>query len=235
MEGGPILGTPGAPYTLVSSQGRRQHARPVMSTELEAMEATVKRRLPLHNPADARDACGVGFVASRDAARSHRMTELAVQCLHGLDHRGAKAADGTGDGAGVMTRLPFKLLHRELAARGISAPPEGRLGVIMVFLPRDEPDHCRKAVQEAVAAEGIDFLTWRPVPVGPMVLSEAARASQPIIEQALVEAGPEIADSDGFERSLFLARREAAKAIADAEVDGFSVSSASCRTVVYKG
>ena len=123
------------------------------------------RRLPLHNPADARDACGVGFVASRTGARSHRLVELAVQCLHGLDHRGAKAADGTGDGAGVMTRIPFRLLKRDLVAAGLSAPGEGRLGVIMTFLPREEADRCRKTLQEACAAEGLEFLTWRAVPV----------------------------------------------------------------------
>ena len=46
------------------------------------------------------DACGVGFIASLDRVPTYRMTRLAVECLQRLDHRGAKAADGTGDGAG---------------------------------------------------------------------------------------------------------------------------------------
>jgi glutamate synthase domain-containing protein 1 len=72
------------------------------------------------------------------------MTELAVPSLHSLDHRGAKAADGTGDGAGVMTRIPFRLLERELRARDPEVPAEGHLGLIMAFLPRDDADRCRK-------------------------------------------------------------------------------------------
>ena len=195
----------------------------------------VARRLPLYDPADVRDACGVGFVASRRGIRSHRLTELAVQCLHSLDHRGAKAADGTGDGAGIMTRIPFRLLERELKAHNRDVPAEGHLGVIMAFLPRDEADRSRKAVEAAVADEGLEFLAWRPVPVGPMVLSDAARASQPIVEQALVAANPVVEDIETIERSMFLARRAAATTLKDASVDGFSISSSSVRTVVYKG
>ena len=46
------------------------------------------------------DSCGVGFIAARDLEPSYRLTRLAVECLTRLDHRGARAADGTGDGAG---------------------------------------------------------------------------------------------------------------------------------------
>ena len=60
------------------------------------------------------DACGVGFIAARDRFPSFRLTRLAVECLERLDHRGAKAADGTGDGAGLLTQIPHKLIAREL-------------------------------------------------------------------------------------------------------------------------
>ncbi|HEX9644605.1 MAG TPA: glutamate synthase large subunit [Acidimicrobiia bacterium] len=193
------------------------------------------QRLPLYDPTDVRDACGVGFIADRHRRRTHRLARIAVACLHNLDHRGAKSADGTGDGAGVMTRLPYRVLARDLAAGGIVAPDEGRLGVVFTFLPPDSADQCRKAVELAVVAEGLDFLMWRRVPVGPMVLSEAARASMPVIEQALVAAPDHVVDEVDFERRLFLANKTIDREVAALDVAGFAVASASCRTVVYKG
>ena len=191
--------------------------------------------LPLYDPNEFRDACGVGFIADRHGRATHRLTRLAVACLHNLDHRGARSADGTGDGAGVMTRVPHRLLARELAAGGHPVPDEGRLGVLMTFLPRDQADACRKAVESAVVAEGLQVLMWRRVPVGPMVLSEAARASMPLIEQALVAAPGGAEDDEQLERHLFLARRAAERELAVTDIEGFSVVSASSRTVVYKG
>ncbi|HEX9856505.1 MAG TPA: glutamate synthase large subunit [Acidimicrobiia bacterium] len=188
--------------------------------------------LPLYDPAGFRDACGVGFVADRHGRRTHRLARLAVECLHNLDHRGARSADGTGDGAGIMTRIPHRLMARELDARALAVPE--LLGVMMTFLPRSDADRCRKTVEAAVESEQLDFLTWRRVPVGPMALSDTARASVPIIEQALI-AAPAGIDEEEFERQLYLARRVAERRAAADEIDGFSIPSASCRTIVYKG
>ena len=63
---------------------------------------------------DEKDSCGVGFIASRGIPRTHGMTLKILQCLSNLDHRGAKFADGTGDGAGVLTEIPFELIEAEL-------------------------------------------------------------------------------------------------------------------------
>lgn len=46
------------------------------------------------DPSIEHDARGVGFIAALDRSPSYRMTRLAVECLHRLDHRGARAADG---------------------------------------------------------------------------------------------------------------------------------------------
>ena len=191
-------------------------------------------RLPLYDPTAFRDACGVGFIADRSAERSHRLTRLAVNCLHNLDHRGAKSADGTGDGAGMMTRIPHRILARDLTAAGITAPEYGRLGVMMTFLPRDDTDGCRKDVELAVAEAGLDFLIWRQVPVGPMALSEAARASMPVIEQALVAAHRRRGQPRRL-RASALPRQKARTRATPSKGSGFFVASSSCRTIVYKG
>ena len=186
---------------------------------------------PLYDPADVRDACGVGFVSARSGLASHRMIKLGIECLHNLDHRGAKAADGTGDGAGIMTRIPYDLIERELRASGVEEVPRLALGVVVAFLPPDDELRARGVVQDALAAEDIDVLLWRRVPVGPMALSPSARASMPKIEQAIVRAPQAVDDIEVFERHLYLAKRAAERA----GVDGLSIPSASARTVVYKG
>jgi len=189
------------------------------------------RPYPLYDDADVRDACGVGFVAARDARPSHRVVRIGIECLHNLDHRGAKAADGTGDGAGVMTRIPYELLERELRSAGVRSVPRLAMGVVMTFLPTENPHEARLAVQEALIREGINVVHWRKLPVGPMALSPSARASMPKIEQAIVRAPETVHDTKMFERHLYLARRRAERS----GVEGLYVASASAQTVVYKG
>ena len=73
-----------------------------------------------------KDSCGVGFIASRNIPPTHGMTLKVLECLANLDHRGAKFADGTGDGAGVLTEIPFELLRAELEELNIQHNSELR-------------------------------------------------------------------------------------------------------------
>jgi glutamate synthase domain-containing protein 2/glutamate synthase domain-containing protein 1/glutamate synthase domain-containing protein 3 len=186
---------------------------------------------PLYNPLQHHDACGVGFIADTNTVASHRIVRLGVECLHALDHRGARSADGTGDGAGMMTRIPYRLIERELRAEGIEAPGRDRIGMVMTFLPKGSVDEAKNVIEDALDANGVKLLLWRTVPTGPNVLSETATSSLPVIEQAIVQSGTTISDQEGLEKALFLARKE----IERVELDGFAVVSASARTVVYKG
>ncbi|MGQ0848612.1 MAG: glutamate synthase large subunit [Actinomycetota bacterium] len=185
---------------------------------------------PLYDRRFEHDACGVGFIATRDLSASYRLTKLAVECLARLEHRGARAADGTGDGCGVLTQIPYRLLARDLRARGLDAPQPGQLGVVAVFFDPERTDADRKVVTAALEGEGLTLLAYRAVPVHPGVLSRRALDSLPRIEQALV-AAPNGGEGEEFERRLFLARKVAEKALSE----GTSIVSASCRTVVYKG
>ncbi len=174
-----------------------------------------------------RDACGVGFIAARDRSPSYRLTRLAVECLQRLDHRGARAADGTGDGAGLLTQIPYKLIDRELQAHGLAIDPD-QLGVVVCFLPPMDASTSRAVVTEALEQEGIRLMYWRSVPIDPSVLGEHAREVLPLIEQAIVTAELEEAE---FEKALYLARKRMERN----SNPGFSIPSASGRTVVYKG
>src|SRR6266508_3842036 len=173
-----------------------------------------KERPMLHDPTIERDACGIGFVADAGGRASHEILEALLAGLCRVRHRGAIAADRkTGDGAGLLLPLPRALLH------------EGGAGLGMVFL-RDEG--AREAVAEACAAEGIEVLGWREVPVDPDALGPVALGLMPHIEQALLRR-PDCSEDEAEERA-FRARRRAEQIAGRAAY----FASFSFRTVTYK-
>jgi len=193
---------------------------------------------PLYNPEFEHDACGVGFIAKINGERSHDVLVRALSALKCLAHRGAIDADAiTGDGAGVLTQLPYGIFAEFFAAQKKTAPADKDLGVGMIFLPRGNDlaqAHCRKIVIEAVKEEGLAFVAWREVPVDVSILGRKAAETVPLIMQALVARLDDLAD-DEFERKLYLAQKVAERRCAEARLDGFYVCSFSCRTIVYKG
>ncbi len=191
--------------------------------------------LPLVDQSSFRDACGVGMIAARDGRATFRMVRLAVECLERLDHRGAKAADGTGDGAGLLTEIPYVLFARELRNRGLRVPPPGRFGVVTAFLPPGQETESRELIAGSLEYENIKVLGWRPVPTDSRVLGGRASASMPVIEQVMVEAPDDVEDHEDFERRLFLARKYCERRATLMDLPGFAIASASSRTIVYKG
>ncbi|MEO1180845.1 MAG: hypothetical protein AAFX51_08320, partial [Cyanobacteria bacterium J06636_28] len=62
---------------------------------------------------EERDACGVGFIADQQGRASHRLVADALHALSCMEHRGGCCADqDSGDGAGIMTAIPWKILQR---------------------------------------------------------------------------------------------------------------------------
>ena len=190
----------------------------------------------LRDPRFEHDACGTGFVATT-AGRSHAVLEIALEAVTRLTHRGAVSADGkTGDGAGVLTQIPHRLLLPDLYRLGVHAPRHADLGVAMVFLPRDVrvQARARAVIEDVVTREGLVFFGWRPVPVAQSALGAQAARTRPDIHQALV-GRPERLGADDFERALYLARRIIERRLEAERIDGTYIASCSHRTVVYKG
>ena len=134
---------------------------------------------------EERDACGVGFLADQKGRASHRLVEQALSALTCLEHRGGCSADqDSGDGAGLMTAMPWELLNPWFAAQGIQVSTTATIGVGMVFLPQDAvaATQARQIVERVIAEEGLTLLGWRVVPVRPEVLGVQARQNQPQIE-----------------------------------------------------
>src|SRR3954464_9868625 len=97
----------------------------------------VRVNAPLYKPAFEHDACGVGFVARVSGHQDHDVLVKALQAVANVTHRGAVDADAkTGDGSGVLTQLPRKLLVREAEWKRLRGDRPSDLGLGMVFLPR---------------------------------------------------------------------------------------------------
>jgi len=91
-----------------------------------------------------RDACGVGFIANTKSGGefgTNKVLNEALVALDCMEHRGACGGDDeSGDGAGIMTQIPWKLFD-EYRSDDCAKP-----GVGFAFLPRD-PER-REAVKD---------------------------------------------------------------------------------------
>ncbi|MDO8351513.1 MAG: glutamate synthase large subunit [Gallionella sp.] len=193
----------------------------------------------LYDPRQERDACGVGFVAHIKGKKSHDMVSQGLQILENLTHRGATGADPlAGDGAGILLQIPDAFLRVHCTRLGMVLPGEGSYGVGMLFLPTDAAARaaCEQIIADRIAAEGQSVLGWRDVPVDSSILGEGVRLVEPVVRQVFIGRGANCADTDAFERKLFVIRKlveHAVKVLPNAQ--GFYIPSLSARTIVYKG
>ena len=195
----------------------------------------------LYDPALEKDSCGVGFVADMKRGKSHGIIEMGLQILLNLDHRGAVGADPkAGDGCGMLVQIPHRFLSEECAKLGFTLPAAGDYAVGHVFLPRDAEGRkiCEALIEKIVADEGQHFLGWRDVPVNTACLGESVKPTEPTHRQIFIGKGTGIADTDGFERRLFILRKVISNTIynlGNPLTKGFYPVSLSARTLVYKG
>src|SRR5438034_650423 len=195
----------------------------------------------LYDPRNEHDACGVGFVVDIKGRRSHAVVQKGLQILLNLLHRGACGCEAnTGDGAGMLVQMPDRFLRKATADLGFDLPPAGEYGAGLVFLPQDriERDRLRQLIERTVDAEGHAVLGWRPVPGDDTSLGAAARAAKPVIEQLFIANRAPGARVEGFERTLYVIRKQiehAADRMALADRAAFYIVSLSANTLIYKG
>jgi glutamate synthase (NADPH) large chain len=194
----------------------------------------------LYNPANERDACGIGFVVNIHNKKSHDIITKGIQILINLTHRGACGCDpDTGDGAGLLIQIPHLFFQKECAKLGFTLPPAGTYGAGLVFLPVERTARLQVegVFERIVREEGLEVLGWRDTPIDPDAIGRVARASQPYIEQIFIAGRPGMTEMD-LERKLFLIRKRVENEIRDSSIrdnDFFYIPSLSCRTIVYKG
>ena len=180
-----------------------------------------------------KDSCGVGFIASRNIPPTHGMTLKVLECLANLDHRGAKFADGTGDGAGVLTEIPFELIRAELAELNIEHDTNKKIGIISCFFDPKNIDESIELINNELKEYNIKHLYWRKVPTDKQILGTLARESKPSIYQGIVSAENE--SPKDFEKKLYLFRKTLERKIAEIDFLNIHINSCSSKTVVYKG
>src|SRR3954466_13202894 len=74
----------------------------------------------LYDPRHEHDACGVGFICHIKGKASHETVSDALLVLENMNHRGACGCESdSGDGAGILVRMPDPFLREKCAAIGI--------------------------------------------------------------------------------------------------------------------
>jgi glutamate synthase (ferredoxin) len=190
---------------------------------------------------EERDACGVGFIADSKGNASHNLIEQTLKALGCMEHRGGCSADqDSGDGAGIMTAIPWDLLNRWLKSTGQVDADPNHTGVGMIFWPQDSAAVAigKEIVQKAISDQEMQLVAWRTVPVKPEVLGVQARSNQPHIEQVLICAPQH--QGDALEQQFYLLRKRIKAAIEAAipsqpALADFYFCSLSHRTTIYKG
>jgi len=182
----------------------------------------------LDDPRFEHDSCGTGFIARVSGDAHHGVLDLALTALGRLEHRGALSADGkSGDGAGVLTQIPRAVMlgavGHEWGTVNVSEP----IGVGMLFL-RSSQGSAEASLARALEDHGLRLAAWRSPPIDPTALGEAARATMPVIRQAIVVPSVTLEPNE-FERRLYLSRKRFERNEPTAYV-----CSLSSRHIVYK-
>ncbi|KAL4587413.1 hypothetical protein LXL04_000283 [Taraxacum kok-saghyz] len=185
-----------------------------------------------------RGSCGVGFIANLDNKGSHQIVEDALTALGCMEHRGGCGADNdSGDGAGLMTSIPWEFFNDWADKQGIAPFDQLHTGVGMVFLPNDESlvEQAKSIIVNIFNQEGLEVLAWRSVPVNAPIVGFYARETMPNIQQVFVRIIKED-DTDDIERELYICRKLIERAVSS-EPWGNELyfCSLSNRTIVYKG
>jgi len=180
-----------------------------------------------------KDSCGVGFIVDIKGKESHKIVKDSLDALANLDHRGAVSADGkTGDGAGILTQIPYKFFKKELNKLNIQIPEREDFAVGMFFLPKGKSEEIKKEI-EKIINEKFKFLGWRQVPIDRTELGEIAQKTEPEFYQGFIsKEGIEV---ENFEKELFILRKRLEKLSKNPEFQSFYIPSLSNRTIVYKG
>ncbi|MCH8567667.1 MAG: glutamate synthase large subunit [Balneolales bacterium] len=178
---------------------------------------------------EEKSACGVGFIASLKSKPSHANVRLALDALRCVEHRGACAADQiTGDGAGIMTDIPFELLGYK----------PGSIAVASLFTPTDTERRriALRVFEQTFQFFGLEIIQYRAVPTDPGVLGDEALESLPGVVQVIIKRPDHCRTDASFDKLLYNARQMTRTKEKEAGIyKEFFFTSLSARTLVYKG
>ena len=183
----------------------------------------------LYDYREEHDACGIGFYANMDNLRSHDIIEKSLEMLRRLDHRGGIGADGiTGDGAGIMTEIPFEFFKKHTH---FDLPNEGEYAVGLFFSNQKVSGTQHETVfNQYFNDEGLKVIGYRDVPVDTQALAEHVASTMPYVQQVFVDLN----QHETPVKQLYLARKQIEQ-YAEREHLDLYFTSLSHKTIVYKG
>lgn len=177
---------------------------------------------------EEKSACGVGFVTSRKQEYNNANLLEGLHALRCVEHRGACAADGvTGDGAGIMTDIPFEMLGFE----------KDTVAVATLFLTTNlvKQNTVLKIFEETFSLFGLDIIEYREVQIDISVLGEEALESLPTIKHAIIKR-PKTSKTDfSFDKRLYSAKQlTRTKLSSESLFECLYFTSLSAKTIIYK-
>jgi glutamate synthase (NADPH/NADH) len=140
-----------------------------------------------------KSACGVGFICHAKGKASNDLLLKSQVMSSRMEHRGACSCDNlTGDGAGVLTSIPHKLLSRKLSECNppIVLPEPGSYATGLVFLDEATADQAQAFFAQSASRLRLKVLTWIRPPTDPSCLGSVALGSQPLIKQVFLLPDP---------------------------------------------
>ena len=186
----------------------------------------------MYTPQLEHDACGIGFVANIDHRRTHETVSDAILMLENMEHRGGVGAEPeTGDGAGILTEIPYDYFDQQIPEHKKRLTPRS-YGVGMMFLPKPHWEECLDQLSQITEELGFDMFHKREVPVNSLFVGPTARENEPIIMQIFLQHG-DLVERE-LERKLYILNKYATQKIT-ASFPDFYFSSLSCYKIVYKG
>jgi glutamate synthase domain-containing protein 2/glutamate synthase domain-containing protein 1/glutamate synthase domain-containing protein 3 len=197
----------------------------------------------LYDPRFERDACGVGFICQMKGVPSHQLVSDALQMLENMNHRGACGCEeNSGDGAGILVKMPDKFFRKEAKRLGITLPKAGEYAVGMVFLPQERAARlqCERALEKVIRDNAMVVLGWRDVPVDREFVGPTPRKVEPVIRQVFVGMSDTFYIKSDFDRRLYLVRQRTENIIEFGDFppqarDMFYINALSANRIIYKG
>ena len=172
--------------------------------------------------------CGVGLVTSLKQEANHEHLQKVLLGLKNVEHRGGVGKDQLfGDGAGVLTDIPFEFFGYE----------QNRVGLATIFCPHDEEKFklSLEIFERTFSHYGLKVDKYRDVPTKPKALSPLAQENMPRIIQAFIIRPDYCRTLESFDKKMYLAKQILRTKQKESGIVGeFFFSSLSSRTIVYK-